>query len=159
MKSKRLHNIKRYENYLKRSLDTSVSIQISPSDQNQISYQFKHFQLKKKPLNSKNLSKKSSLSHLVSADSTQLIPELKFNKCYATMKRSKERFYENFGKFLSEYNKNYRSSVSLAGDNKRPKSFSPALQNKNGRRGLSTGKGFRSIRIEIKKPDIELGPW
>lgn len=162
IKSKRFYNIKRYENYLKQSMDSSILSQIEQLTpyliQNKVSYQFKHFQLRSKSSNSKNLVKKTSLSHLVSADSSQLSPELKFQKYNIGLKKQNESFKGSLCCLKKGKNNSYMSSASFIKQKNnqiRPKSVTSAVNGRRIHRGMNVGRDLNGV----KQADFELAPW
>ena len=159
VKPKKFYTIKRYENYLKRSVDSTILTQVEQLTpcltRNRVSYQFRHFQLKIKSSNSKNFVKKISLGHLVSADSSQLSPELKFKKYNIALKKQNESFGGGLCCVKKGKHRSLVSTVSLITQKNseiRPKSVLLSL---NGRR-TNIVKGLSS---DNNQADFELAPW
>ena len=164
VKPKRLFNIKRYESSLRKSLESTVSDpnhSLNIFVHHPMSYQFKHFQVTSKPTPSKNLSKKSSLSHLVATGSKN--SDFKVQNFFKVSKIQRTTFNEKLNKLKQSIIKprhllsscNLRSSKSSI----RPKSVSPFISRKPENKSDESNKSANLINIYIMQPSIEITPW
>lgn len=164
LKPKRFQYLKRYANCLKKSIDQLKTTQssISKFSSKPASYQYKHFQLKKKLASSKLIPFKALLKNSSASPSSQAQNELSFNET--------KRLYNKKKYFVKDrLPSSPKISLGILRDSSikyvnfikeqeiRPKSVSPVVYSMNNIGTYMSPRKKKSIKIQLIHPSSDLG--